>query len=270
VVYIYLSETESTQIIAKKLINKINKNIGIIAAEKQTAGKGRADRHWDSNIGGLYFTLFFKKTTARLQNDFFTIEYSEKNIFKKIINFKLQYLNALSMLTAIALSKFLNYRFNINPQIKWPNDIFYGNSKLAGILIDITEQNKNKNIFIGIGININNQFSEKSLKNSAGMYYQPISISQILKKEITFSIIKDTIMFSKFFFNILDETNYSMANLIEIYKKNSIFFNKQVMIKLKTGENIEGKVIDFNEYGGLILDTIKSPIYSVETIYLKE
>ncbi|WP_423792295.1 biotin--[acetyl-CoA-carboxylase] ligase [Methanocaldococcus indicus] len=118
---IVLKEIDSTNNYAKKLIDK-NKNNFVVLANKQTNGRGRLDRKWISNEGGLYFSLV---------KDFSDI---------------------YPILTPLAIVKTLKL-FNIDAKIKFPNDITINNKKLSGILI---ESYKDR-VIIGIGINFYNK-----------------------------------------------------------------------------------------------------------------
>ncbi len=106
----------------------------ICIAEQQTRGKGRFDRVWVSPFAeNLYYSL------------------------KVNLNKELSELSGLSLAVAVGVTKALVQSFTeLNPKIKWPNDIYVNGKKMAGILIEVkAESNAQSQIVIGVGINVN-------------------------------------------------------------------------------------------------------------------
>ena len=113
----------------------------VIIAKKQTNGRGKRGRVWISNEGSALFS--------------FTVEYKEE-ILNRITIFS-------SYIVYMVLKTFLNESNKDRLKFKWPNDIYYENKKICGILCEKVRNN----IIIGIGININNTdfgiFKDKSI-----------------------------------------------------------------------------------------------------------
>jgi BirA family biotin operon repressor/biotin-[acetyl-CoA-carboxylase] ligase len=106
----------------------------ICIAEQQTRGKGRFNRVWVSPFAeNLYYSL------------------------KVNLNKELSELSGLSLAVAVGVTKALVQSFTeLNPKIKWPNDIYVNGKKMAGILIEVkAESNAQSQIVIGVGINVN-------------------------------------------------------------------------------------------------------------------
>lgn len=128
----------------------------VITADFQTFGRGQKDNRWESRRGeNLTFSIL-------LYPDF--IEPAEQFILSM----------AISLGVADYLSEFTNdYR------IKWPNDIYVGNDKISGILIENSIEGSNIRYSIaGIGLNLNQtEFSGAanpvSLKMITGMEHVP-------------------------------------------------------------------------------------------------
>ncbi|MGC9337838.1 MAG: biotin--[acetyl-CoA-carboxylase] ligase [Candidatus Cloacimonadia bacterium] len=127
---------ESTQHLAKQMLKQwiITENTALVA-KRQTAGIGRRGSKWVSSPGGLWCSLVILEPDLT-DNAAITI-WAGNLVHRTILNF----------FPAAPLS------------IKWPNDVFYSDKKVAGILV--TQGNYNsphKNqpaVIIGIGININ-------------------------------------------------------------------------------------------------------------------
>lgn len=101
-------------------------------AELQTAGKGRRGRQWVSPFGSnIYLSLLW-----RFQGSPLTI-------------------SGLSLVVGIAVMRALKIHYQEEFQLKWPNDIFYENKKLGGILIEVLGEAEGPcTAVIGLGLNL--------------------------------------------------------------------------------------------------------------------
>lgn len=131
---IYFNEISSTQNEAEKRIKQnIAKNGEIIIANSQTNGKGTHGRKW---------------YTGNNENIAFSIV-----LFP---NCNINQFKNLTIIIANCIVDTLKKLYNINVNIKYPNDIIYNNLKLGGILTQTTTINeKVKTLIIGIGLNVN-------------------------------------------------------------------------------------------------------------------
>jgi len=129
---ICLEKVDSTNTYAKTNIEKLADKT-IIHTLRQTNGHGRLQRTW-IDIGG--------------ENLFLSIVLKPSNEYKEVYSNLTQYLS-------VVLVKLLK-EYDINAQIKWPNDVLIDGKKVAGILSESVIQGNNfKGMVIGIGININ-------------------------------------------------------------------------------------------------------------------
>ena len=108
-------------------------HLSLVAADKQTAGRGRADRKWQTHPGAaLAFSLVIRPdknqaiSTARLTG-----------------------------LGALAVCDVIQSGYGLPAKIKWPNDVLVGGSKLAGVLVEAQWQGDEIQwAVLGIGINV--------------------------------------------------------------------------------------------------------------------
>ncbi|WP_207533600.1 biotin--[acetyl-CoA-carboxylase] ligase [Desertivirga arenae] len=116
----------------------------VIMAEEQFAGRGQSQNKWLSLPGlNLTFSILLYPTFISPENQF------ELNI-------------AISLATNDVLSQIIGEEL----KIKWPNDIYYRNQKIGGILIENSLRGKQiKNSIIGIGLNVNQTEFDPQLKN---------------------------------------------------------------------------------------------------------
>lgn len=126
-----LRETTSTQDVAHKLADEGARSGTLVIADQQTKGRGRSGARWSSPPGsGLWLTL------VERPHDPSGVE-------------------VLSIRTGIRAARALD-RFAAEPiRLKWPNDLYVGGRKLAGILVEARwRESRLEWIAIGIGINI--------------------------------------------------------------------------------------------------------------------
>ena len=124
----YFDSIESTN---QFLSNRpFSNNTELCVARQQTHGKGQYGRTWQSQKDG-------------------SILFSIRRSFPQECN-----LNGLSLVVGLAIIKALEAELSISGMtIKWPNDIYYDNKKLAGILLENQTHSSNQLVVIGVGIN---------------------------------------------------------------------------------------------------------------------
>ena len=103
----------------------------LVVADEQTAGRGRGGKRWTSQPGlGLWMTLLERPGTA-------------------------SGLDVLSLRIGLHAAPVLELFSGAPVQIKWPNDLYVGSRKLAGILVEARwREQKADWVSIGIGVNI--------------------------------------------------------------------------------------------------------------------
>ena len=103
----------------------------VIAADFQTAGRGRLDRTWEAAAGAnLLVSLLFRETSFR-------------NAPGRQHNF--------TQIVGLAAARSCEQLIGIRPELKWPNDLLIDGRKLSGLLANGTPDF----VVIGIGINVN-------------------------------------------------------------------------------------------------------------------
>lgn len=127
-----LKEIDSTNSYAKTIQNSPSQGIFVIQADKQNAGRGRRDNlFFSDHSGGLWVSIVIP-----LQ------ELSDHFIYNRAIS--------------LALCETLQ---NADPgatiKIKWPNDIYWGNRKIAGILLETAPTDLKAVLVVGFGLNVN-------------------------------------------------------------------------------------------------------------------
>jgi BirA family biotin operon repressor/biotin-[acetyl-CoA-carboxylase] ligase len=126
-------QTTSTNDIAARLAQDGVKEGVVIFAESQSKGRGRLGRTWISPPRkGLWFSILLRP------------------------NMRPQAATQLTVAGATALVRAIQQQTEIEPEIKWPNDILIRGKKVAGILTELTaELERVKDIVLGIGVDVN-------------------------------------------------------------------------------------------------------------------
>lgn len=132
-----LDETTSTLDVAHMAAADGARPGTLILADTQTAGRGRMGRSWTSERGaGIWMTLIERPTDPSA-------------------------LEVLSLRIGLALADALDAFVDPAIQLKWPNDVYVGGRKLAGILVEARWRDSTPEwVAIGVGININPPASE--------------------------------------------------------------------------------------------------------------
>ena len=141
----------STQDMAHELIaDGPATNRTAVVALAQSAGRGRYRRKWVSHHGNLYVSFIYDCDTRD---------------------------GRLSYATAVAVAETL-ISYDINPTIKWPNDILIDNKKVAGILIEYS----GPYVIVGIGININTNPTVAEYKTTHLANYTDVSANDLMAR----------------------------------------------------------------------------------------
>ncbi len=126
---VYRAATETTMTLARREADEGGAHGTLVLAEEQTAGRGRRGRSFYSPAGeNLYFTL--------------------------VLRCDLEAHRRLPLTVPLAVARACRSE-GVDARIKWPNDIWVGERKLSGMLIDAEVTPRGAVAFPGIGINVN-------------------------------------------------------------------------------------------------------------------
>ena len=175
----------------------------IIRADEQSKGLGRQGRSFVSKAGGSYQTIAFKDRNNQLQKPYSAI------------------------LFAISLARQFKMK-GLSVKIKWPNDLYYMDKKLGGILAEYIK----KHLVVGIGINAQNDLPT----NAIGLKLELSRINRIVE----ISSLEAMSLF---------ESNIDLAKL---YKPYDYLLDKTIVIK-KPNETITAQAKGISQLGCLIL-----------------
>ena len=133
--YYHFDQLDSTNAYLQRMQSEHDIRNWVASADEQTAGKGMGSNGWESETGkNLTFSLAVGMGFLPAERQFL-----------------------LSEAVALGIIEVLDKTLPTEQlSIKWPNDIYYGNCKLSGILINSTiKANMMDLSIIGIGLNVN-------------------------------------------------------------------------------------------------------------------
>nr|CBA71414.1 biotin--protein ligase [Arsenophonus nasoniae] len=221
-------------IIVKPVINSTNQYLlerieqlssgDACVAEYQTAGRGRRGRYWASPFGcNLYLSLYWHLDQGPAAA------------------------MGLSLVAGIVIAETLNKLSGSNIKVKWPNDLYLNEKKLAGILIEmIGKTGDAAHIVIGIGLNIAMSCNYETNINQGWINLEQAGIQierNVIAGQIILALRHELVEFEK----------YGLVPFIKRWLALDNFLHKKV--KLHIGDHLEvGIVKGINEHGAILLE----------------
>lgn len=187
---IHIKITDSTNNYLKDLITEQSIAEGtVVWTDYQSAGKGQRGNSWESENGeNLLFSIVLYPETVKAEEQFI-----------------------LSQVVSLAVANSLS-RYTKDITIKWPNDIYWKEKKICGILLENTIiEDRIRQSVAGIGININQDEFKSNAPN-------PVSLKQITNRRFDLeNILKEVISdIHKYYQQI---KNGSIEPIVEEYKE---------------------------------------------------
>jgi BirA family biotin operon repressor/biotin-[acetyl-CoA-carboxylase] ligase len=221
---IHINETNSTNNYLQSLCSKQKvEELTVVVADFQTSGRGQRGNSWESDSGkNLLFSIV---------------------IFPEFLEARRQFL--ISQIISLAIKEELD-TYTTDISIKWPNDIYWKEKKICGMLIenDLMGRNISQSI-AGIGININQETFHSFAPN-------PVSLRQITGKEFDlFEILKNIVLRIQSYYSLLKKGN--TESIVCQYEMS--LFRKEGMHRFKdaNGEFL-ARIIRVEPEGRLILE----------------
>jgi BirA family biotin operon repressor/biotin-[acetyl-CoA-carboxylase] ligase len=223
----YFENTPSTIWVGKQLCSEgdVEKMHGmVIIAEEQTGGVGRMGRAWVSPSGGIWMTIVLKPHVP------------------------IDHIFMITMAGSIAVARAIRKEFNLGALIKWPNDIFIGNKKVAGLLLELSaESDVVHHCLLSIGIDVNVPISDFAPE----LQQQITSISAEVGHEVDrASFLARILKEFESHYLLIESGEYD--SIIQEWKSISCTLENKVQIRTLKN-SFEGEAVDIDEFGALII-----------------
>lgn len=224
---IHISETNSTNNYIQTLCSKQKVDVfTTVVADFQTSGRGQRGNSWESEpCKNLLFSFV---------------------LFPEFLEARRQFL--ISQIVSLAIKEELE-TYTTDVSIKWPNDIYWKEKKICGMLIenDLMGRYINQSI-AGIGININQESFHSSAPN-------PVSLQQITGKHYDiFEILKNIMLRIQSYYSLLRKNE--TASITEHYEKS--LFRKEGLHRYRDADGeFFARIVGVEPEGRLILEDEK-------------
>ncbi|CAN5482362.1 biotin--[acetyl-CoA-carboxylase] ligase [soil metagenome] len=205
-----------------------------VIAGQQTAGRGRHGRTWISDPNsGLYFSAVLRP------------------------KIETQFLPLITLMTGVAVYDAFK-EFDLNPDIKWVNDILIGEKKICGILAETAETPTGLAVVVGIGINLT------SKNFPAGIAETATSVEAETGKRVSSDEMAESLTrYIAYFYDILNGRDGQQEIIQHWRTRSSYFSGKNVRVTLNGG-SILGTTDGLEENGALRVKTADGSVRIVQ------
>lgn len=211
----YHEQVGSTMDLARQAVGEGAPHGTLIFAEEQTAGRGRRGRSFYSPARlNLYFTL--------------------------VLRCPMEVHRRLPVVVPVAVCEAIEAE-GVNAVIKWPNDIWIGERKVCGMLIDAEIASGGAVAMPGIGVNVN---GDPTLEPELAQ------IATSVARERGDGVNREALL-ARICGNLEQTLEAPFEEVLARYRALSCVLDRPVVIKPVAGEQFEATAISINDDGGL-------------------
>tara|TARA_R100000657_G_C4661006_1_gene104787 strand:- start:260 stop:1255 length:996 start_codon:yes stop_codon:yes gene_type:complete len=229
----HITDSTNSQLLQRLQAGQVMVPGSVIVAEAQSAGRGRRGRPWYSPFGSnLYFSCYWRL---------------EQGVPAAM---------GLSLVIGLAVCRVLQQQYQVTAKVKWPNDIYVNDRKLAGILIELSGQaDAGCDVVIGIGLNVgmpehSNLYIDQpftDIRTASGQQIDRNTLIVALQHQVTLILRQ------------FSETGFS--SFTAEFNQHDLYANQKVVLLAKTP--IAGICRGVDNQGGIIIETTNA----TETYY---
>lgn len=204
----------------------------VCIAEYQSQGRGRRGREWVSPFGAnLYMSMFWRLETGMAAA------------------------MGLSLVVGVAIVEALESLGLEGIKLKWPNDLYHNDRKLAGILVELSGQAGGAaNVVIGMGMNLSMDMKVKGITQpwtSLNQVAQEVAAMQdktLDRNQLAITLINTLRR------TLEDYELHGMAGFVERWNRIDNYLNRPIKLLMGKRE-ITGIERGINEQGGVLIET---------------
>lgn len=202
----------------------------LILAEKQTAGRGRGENIWWATEGALTFSLLLDPVE---------------------LGFPPERWGTLSLATAMAVSRtLLKLCPDADVAWKWPNDVFVGDRKICGILLE-APSSRPPRMVIGVGVNVNNEIDDIASLDEQ-LRKKTVSLSSLLGRDT--SLAEFLRSFLKDFEDVVAELRKDPLHLTQMWSVKDYLRGKPIELQAGT-KDWRGIAKGVDATGAILIET---------------
>lgn len=220
----HLDTVDSTNTYALRHFSEVADDV-LVSAREQTAGRGRLLRRWLAPAGcGITASL----AMSRIADGF--------------------HAGAVAGLAALDLVR--EALPSADPYLKWPNDLYAGDAKLAGILCEgVLDRGKLSGVVVGIGLNVNLSSADASKID------QRATSLKILAEGRDFSVERLLERLAFFLEQWYIKYDCSRDSVLAEWRRENRLLQRTIEVVDPSGRSIEGRFFAIDDDGSMVLDT---------------
>ncbi len=206
-----------------------------VVAREQTGGRGRLGRKWNSEKdAGLYFSILLRPKVPT------------------------KFLPLLTLMSGVVVFDVLKKLYELEPDIKWSNDVLINGNKISGVLAETTETNGGLAVIVGIGVNLTSNSISPDLRNKATSIE-----TEIGSKPNTENLLNSLTQFFTYFYDMFqDEAGIDFIR-DEWAKRSTYFEGKHVKVSLGN-KTLVGITSGLEKNGALRIKTHDGKIHTIQ------
>lgn len=199
----------------------------VVVTEYQTLGRGRFGKVWVAPFGkNICLSIYWRFNSTPTM------------------------MVAFSLMISSVVAKTLKNLGVSHIQIKWPNDLYVNERKLAGVLIEmITRKNDVTHLIIGIGINLSACMHEELKHKINNNWISLEDIGIILDRNILIAQLINMLRQQ-----LQDVECYGLASFVTCWKNFDYLYKKSVILFTETSNITDGIAMGINERGALLVE----------------
>jgi BirA family biotin operon repressor/biotin-[acetyl-CoA-carboxylase] ligase len=194
----------------------------VIAARRQTAGRGRQGRAWESPTGGLWLTLILRPPLVDVARP------------------------SLALRLAAAAAEAIEERSRCPIRLRWPNDLYVGERKLAGLLIEARWMGgRLESALVGFGMNVRvaaDSWTPEVRQRATSLHQHGPEVTLDEMLEIVVGAMLDEIA----------------APSVDV-RGRCATLGRSVMVRRDDGSEVSGRAVDLGPQGSLLVETPAGP-----------
>ena len=206
----------------------------LVVAKSQTAGRGRGSNQWWASSGALTFSLAIDVTDFQLTKE---------------------RLGLLSLSTGVSIYESLEQSTEgLRLSVKWPNDIYLKDRKLAGILIEGVPQ-RDGILVVGVGINTHNTLRDAPSDVQVRAVSLIDAVQDVSSNDVLVNDIAQTML--RGYLSLGEDLMFGLTSLRERWESRSMLDRRDVVVTSGPLEH-RGVCLGIDDLGGLVLQTSSS------------
>jgi BirA family transcriptional regulator, biotin operon repressor / biotin---[acetyl-CoA-carboxylase] ligase len=214
-------ELGSTSDLARELGQAGHPHGTVVIAEHQSAGRGRRENSWSAG--------------------------ARKNLLLSVLlrpALRMELWPRVTTLAALALCRAIEGQCGLQPSIKWPNDIFLGDRKCAGILAETFSGTTGAFLVLGMGVNVHETAFPPELKDTAtSLKLAPGGTAKIDRDALVIALLRQLGL-------LVREWDSGYAQVVAEVRRRSWLLGRHIMARMNSVW-VQGKAVDLDDEGHL-------------------